>query len=181
MREVSRVLVGLVGLLVASSCRTATKVVEVPRVDLEPVGGGNRGYLIGTAPAGPERSKTTRQMVETDVEIPSLYTPRAGGAGAVSLGEVAPPEVDLSEEELLSESGLPQVYETYVVKPGETLWSIAARPEVFGDATKWRRLYEANHDILKSPDRIRPGMSLRVPRGASGQEGPAQKTTTFVK
>lgn len=172
------------GLTVAmvTGCRTATRIVEEPRVDLQVVSSDNRGYLLGTPPPASEPWKTTRKMVETEIEVPSL----PGSASQVSkppvgLREVAPPEVDFSESGPASDQGLPQTFDTYVVKKGDTLWSIAADPHVFGDATKWRKLYAANHDVLKSPDRLRAGMTLRVPRGGaapapSASQEPAGKT-----
>ena len=52
MRRAARVLLGMVlGIAGMSGCRTATKVTQVPRVDLELPEGGNRGYLVGTPPA----------------------------------------------------------------------------------------------------------------------------------
>lgn len=180
MRDVKRLLTAVVGIAMVSSCRSATQVIEVPRVDLE-LSGGNRGYLVGSPPPVSTSPKTTRQMVETEIEIPSFYQPAPGTARPVSLGEVAPPEVDLGEGELMPEGGLPQTYDTYLVKKGDTLWSIAADSAVFGDATKWRRLYEANRDVLKSPDQIRPGMTLRIPRGGPAGQEPSQEAATFTK
>lgn len=167
---------------ITAGCRTATRMVEEPRVDLQVASSDNRGYLIGTPPPASEPWKTTRKMVETEIEVPSL----PGSAGQVSrppvgLREVAPPEVDFSESGPASDQGLPKTFDTYVVKKGDTLWSIAADPHVFGDAAKWRKLYAANHDVLKSPDRLRAGMKLRVPRGGaapapSASQEPTEKT-----
>ncbi|MBI4597846.1 MAG: LysM peptidoglycan-binding domain-containing protein [Candidatus Omnitrophica bacterium] len=157
--------ISAVGLLMAG-CRTATRVADVPRVDLV-LEGGNRGYLIGTPPP-PMEQKTSRQMVQTDVEIPSLYQPKPGG-GKV-LKEVAPPEVDLSEQDAAPAAVEPGPYDTYTVKKNESLWSIAAKPEVYGKATRWRRIYDANRDILKTPDQVRPGMVLKIPRGKTTQQ-----------
>jgi nucleoid-associated protein YgaU len=51
----------------------------------------------------------------------------------------------------------------YTVQPGDTLRSIADR--VYGDATQWSRVYEANRDTIgDDPDTIRLGTSLRIPR-----------------
>ena len=50
----------------------------------------------------------------------------------------------------------------YVVKPGDTLSGIAKA--VYGKAGRWREIYEANKDIIKSPNLIRPGWKLRIPR-----------------
>jgi len=180
MRDIRWWLIGIAGVLVASGCRTATRVVQEPRIDLE-FSGGNRGYLLGTPPPVSEDRKTTRQIVETEIEFPSFSRAAKGQPRTVGLGEVAPPEIDLGEEAPMPEEGFPQTYDTYVVKKGETLWSIAADPQVFGDATKWRRLYEANRDVLKSPDRIRPGMALRIPRGRPHDQEPPEETTTFAK
>lgn len=169
MRGCRRMSLGVAVVCVAAGCRTATRIVEEPRVDLEVAGRGNRGYLLGTPPPVSEPRKTTRQIVETEIEVPRGLGRLAGPAPRqpVELKEVAPPEVDLSEPMAVPEQGLPQTFGTYVVKKGDTLWSIAADPAVFGDATKWRALYAANRDALKSPDQLRAGMTLRVPRGGS--------------
>lgn len=44
-----------------------------------------------------------------------------------------------------------------------TLWEISAI--VYGDPQKWQRLWRANKDRIKNPDRIVPGMVLVVPAG----------------
>ena len=50
---------------------------------------------------------------------------------------------------------------TYVVVNGDSLSKIAKRE--YGDATKWRRIYEANKDLIRDPDLIYPGQELKVP------------------
>jgi nucleoid-associated protein YgaU len=50
---------------------------------------------------------------------------------------------------------------TYVVVNGDSLSKIAKRE--YGDASKWRRIYEANQDLIKDPDLIYPGQELKVP------------------
>ena len=79
---------GLLVLAVMSGCRTATRVSSFPRVDLEMEGTGNRGYLVGPPPPAGEL-KTTREMIETDVEIPSFYKPKRGTTAG--LEEIVPP------------------------------------------------------------------------------------------
>jgi nucleoid-associated protein YgaU len=51
---------------------------------------------------------------------------------------------------------------TYTVKPGDTLSSIAER--LMGDTGGWRRLYEANRQVMRDPDNLTVGMELTVPR-----------------
>ena len=50
---------------------------------------------------------------------------------------------------------------TYTVIDGDTLSKIAK--SMYGDANKWRKIYEANTDIIKDPDMIRPGQVLKIP------------------
>jgi nucleoid-associated protein YgaU len=50
---------------------------------------------------------------------------------------------------------------TYEVQPGDSLSRIAKRE--YGNANEWRRIYDANKDILKDPDKIFPGQKLRIP------------------
>jgi nucleoid-associated protein YgaU len=50
---------------------------------------------------------------------------------------------------------------TYTVAQGDSLSKIAKRE--YGDANKWRAIYEANRDLIKDPDLIYPGQSFRIP------------------
>jgi len=50
---------------------------------------------------------------------------------------------------------------TYVVKAGDSLSKIAKAH--YGDANEWHRIFEANRDLIKDPDLIHPGQSLRIP------------------
>ena len=47
------------------------------------------------------------------------------------------------------------------VRPGETLWTIAAI--TVGDPTLWPALYLANRDQIKDPALVYPGQQLAVP------------------
>ena len=50
---------------------------------------------------------------------------------------------------------------TYQVQAGDTLSKIAKQE--YGDANQWRRIYDANKDLLKDPDKIYPGQTLKIP------------------
>lgn len=39
--------------------------------------------------------------------------------------------------------------------------SIAKR--LYGDGSKWRRIYDANRDVIDDPDLIYPGQRLKIP------------------
>jgi uncharacterized protein YidB (DUF937 family) len=56
----------------------------------------------------------------------------------------------------------PKVAErTYTVAAGDNLSKIAKK--MYGDANKWKKIFEANTDKLKNPDLIHPGQVLRIP------------------
>lgn len=47
------------------------------------------------------------------------------------------------------------------VEPGDTLSAISKR--VYGDANQYQKIFEANRPMLKDPNKIYPGQSLRIP------------------
>ncbi len=102
MNVLRTMVMGLGGALVVAGCHAATRMIQEPRVDLE-VSGGNRGYLVGTPPPATEPSHTTREMIETEVEVPTRYRPTSGQP--VGLGDVAPPETDFSDSASGSTAG----------------------------------------------------------------------------
>ena len=51
--------------------------------------------------------------------------------------------------------------EVYEVKSGDSLSKIAKR--VYGNASDWKRIFEANRDTIKDPDKIFPGQKLKIP------------------
>lgn len=54
-----------------------------------------------------------------------------------------------------------QPEQTYAVASGDSLSKIAKK--FYGDANQWRRIFEANQDILDDPDKIYPGQTLKIP------------------
>jgi nucleoid-associated protein YgaU len=59
------------------------------------------------------------------------------------------------------EKASPPEPRVYVVQQGDTLSQIAKT--AYGDATRWREIYEANKDEIKDPKIVRPGQELRIP------------------
>lgn len=53
------------------------------------------------------------------------------------------------------------VYETYTVKPGDSLSKIAKHK--YGNANLWKTIYEGNQDRIKNPDLIQVGWELKIP------------------
>ncbi|GAB3065525.1 LysM peptidoglycan-binding domain-containing protein [Stenotrophomonas tumulicola] len=50
---------------------------------------------------------------------------------------------------------------TYTVEKGDSLSRIAKQH--YGDANAWQKIFDANKDVLKDPDKIQPGQVLKLP------------------
>jgi nucleoid-associated protein YgaU len=51
--------------------------------------------------------------------------------------------------------------QVYTVAAGDSLSKISKK--VYGDANQWKRIFEANRDLIKNPDVIHPGQKLKIP------------------
>jgi nucleoid-associated protein YgaU len=85
--------------------------------------------------------------------------------------EAAPP-ADLAR----TSSG--EASQTYVIRRGDTLSRIAARH--YGDAALYRAIYEHNRGVLRSPDALRPGQTLRLPPADALAVNPSTATASSV-
>lgn len=50
---------------------------------------------------------------------------------------------------------------TYTIAKGDSLSKIAK--QFYGDARQWKKIHEANKDIIKNPDLIHPGQVITIP------------------
>ena len=67
----------------------------------------------------------------------------------------------------------------YEVQSGDTLSDISLA--VFGTATRWKEIYEANRDQLKTPEWLQVGMKLKLPAGAQAATRVAKTETKPAK
>lgn len=76
--------------------------------------------------------------------------------------------IDVAREEPVSPMQPPPIpnqpqaaVRTHTVKKGETLSHIARH--YYGKASEYRKIFDANRNQLSDPDRIREGMTLKIP------------------
>ncbi len=175
---------GLVGISFTGCSRVQTKIVQKPRVDQEITQGHNKGYLKGSGPAGGQRRKT-RDMLETNVELPTWAEMNPWRKGkqeaAPGAAAAAPAPVEPQEDYSIPPAGESELEsipasaggESYTVQKGDTLQKISKK--FYGTTQNWHKIYKANKDVLKSPNTIRPGQTLRIPSLAKTAEEPSNE------
>ena len=158
--------------ILISGCTARTYTQVKQRVDQEPI--GNAGYISGT-PVPQDRSgvRKTRKTYVLDIEMKDkkLKEPAAPAKAAPQ------PSVEVSEESPRERYSEPAVYEApvapvvseeassnpseYTVEKGDTLQKISKK---FYDTYRlWNKIYEANKDAIKDPNRIKPGTVITIP------------------
>lgn len=162
-------LLALAFIFFLSGCVARTYPLTRDRVDQD-LSGGNRGYLSGQAPAGEirERKATrTTQVFEVELGFP------AGRGKRTEVKPAAPAapadEAAESNRGYVSETNVPEeavepktgAIEKYKVQKGDTLQKISQK--FYGTTKKWNKIYEANKEVLKGPDKIYPGQIIDVP------------------
>jgi len=126
---------------------------------------GNRGYFKGSAPdARPKPAPKVAKKAKWawpwgKKEKKGSVWPKEVPEGVVEAAEEVAEETEPEIVEIVEPK-----FDIYVVKKGETLSQISQKPEVYGTSKRWKEIFEANRDQISNPDKIVPGMKLRVPR-----------------
>lgn len=177
--------------LILSGCAMRIIPSKVDRVDQEIK--GNRGIVRGIPSYIPEtKKKDTRTIYNVEIELLSsmdvektksedadLYGNRGyinktvvpGKRGGVttlkSISVTDTPQVIYQKPSKPKEKGSDIVAKKeekqriYIVEKGDTLQEISNK--MYGTTKKWKKIYEANKSVLKSPDMIKPGQKLVIP------------------
>lgn len=130
---------------------TLAELNKPPRPDEEV--SGNRGYV--TSPAS-----------SVDAELGS-FVPIEEPMEEAAAERIQSPGVQEAVTELqpLMQASQPTpTFEEYVVQKGDTLQIIAAKSNIYGRPSKWVKIYDANRDVIEDPNKIKPGMRIKIPR-----------------
>ncbi|MFO1094460.1 MAG: LysM peptidoglycan-binding domain-containing protein [Planctomycetaceae bacterium] len=92
------------------------------------------------------------------VATPATQVPESVTIGSSS---AAPAEIAAAADVMLPDERDEQLVEHYTVRSGDTLSSLAAH--FLGNSVRYLELFEANREILATPDDLQPGMVLIVP------------------
>ena len=118
---------------------------------------------VASAQAAKQEAERTR--AEVDRLQVQLRTVEETARAAQARGERVENQVSEIRKQVAAASApiLP-TYLRYVVKRGDNLQRIAARPEIYRDANQWPRLYEANRDMIGRDRTLKVGQVLLVPK-----------------
>lgn len=184
---------------ILSGCVVRTYPLTRERVDQDL--SGNRGYLQGEAPyeETKERKPTrTTQVVEVELHSPIRFEKSPKGKALERLPEETGEETEdktlwgnqgfvtkkasTEATEPTSALGVSGLHtEKYIVQKGDTLQKISKK--FYGTTKKWNKIFEANKDKLKAPNKIYPGQVIDVPVDASSVLGvkPLKETEENLK
>ena len=159
----------LVGIIIMSGCLTMRNYTkEEPRKDLGIE--GNQGCLSGECKEEPRENRLgdTRTISVVEVEFGPREIKGETAEGEVVEAEAAAAKIPfrgvevieaVSEEESIPLKKVETQY--YVVQKNDTLQKISHK--FYGTTREWNFLYEVNKDVLKSPDRLHPGVEIKIP------------------
>jgi len=182
-RQVLFYLAGLSFVLALSGCVVRTYPLTKDRIDQD-LTTGNRGYIKGQG-SGLEAKerKTTRttQVVEIELHSPIKFEKmpktRIQETASVEKAEEQPIEGNRGYiiQTITPEIAEPQAEQSYTVRKGDTLQKISEK--FYGTSKRWTKIYNANKDVLKGPDKVYPGQALRIP----GAPEPLKETKENLK
>jgi len=174
----------LASVLVLSGCVTRTYSLTRDRVDQD-LTGGNHGYITGKAPAGETTPRKTERTVRVfEVELGKSYKTKQ-----VDIAPITQPQSMGSSNEITSNTGsvetaseeqnisLDKTGQKYTVEKNDTLQKISMK--FYGTTKKWTKIYNANKDVLKGPNKVYPGQTLNIPD--TGEAKPAAETLSEPK
>jgi nucleoid-associated protein YgaU len=109
---------------------------------------GTKLLLRAEAPSADVKNAVWDEIKKVDPTYADLAADISVGAGAAA-GQGGPG------------GGVSAPAGSYTVQKGDTLSKISK--QFYGDANAYKKIFDANRDQLKDPDKIQPGQVLRIP------------------
>ncbi len=152
----------LASTLALSGCVARTYNLTRDRVDQDlSSSSGNRGYLMGQAPEPKERPSTrTTRVFEIELGLAKKSSVKCPATTPLARSE----ESTMYQGQETQTDSTGQGFEKYTVGKNDTLQKISKK--FFGTTKKWHKIYEANKDVLRAPDKLYPGQVINIPSAA---------------
>lgn len=120
----------------------------------------NKQPVVSVIPRAPEPNvplavePAPRQTPPAEPNVPSL--PPAVAESVVAKEPNSPQDSSVHEQTQKIET-----QRFHVVRRGDTLSEISQT--YYGSSAKWRKIFDANKETIKNPDRLTPGQKLIIP------------------
>ena len=155
VRKILTCVLGCAALVVLSGCYTVRSyVVNKERVDQD-IAGQPKDAPVKT------RKVVVLEVIEKDKQgaLPAetAKTPSVT-ASAQQEANFALPQSTPGVGTDAAPAAAPQVY---VVEKDDTLQKISKK--VYGSYSKWTKIYDANRDVIKDPNFLKMGVTLKIP------------------
>ena len=161
--------------LALSGCVARTYNLTRDRVDQDLTSiSGNRGYLTGQPSTDLGERRTTRTTRVIEVELGFQKQSTAKCPSTTPLTTLTEEPATTYQEPAFEETN--QTFEKYTVGKNDTLQKISRK--FYGTTKKWMKIYEANRDVLSTPDKLYPGQTLNIPAGKKISAEPTTVTET---
>jgi nucleoid-associated protein YgaU len=104
-----------------------------------------------------------QKILDILATAPGINTVQDNMTVAAAAVDTVSDQPETAEQEAMAEpAGESSNKDTYIVQSGDTLWKISENH--YGDGSKYMKIFEANSDLLDSPDQIFPGQELVIPK-----------------
>jgi nucleoid-associated protein YgaU len=120
------------------------KGVQVQTIEMQ----GQKLLIRGSAPSADVKNAVWTEIKRIDPSYSDLTADISVAPGAAA-GQGGPAGTATTP------------MKSYTVQKGDTLSKIAKN--FYGEANEYKKIFEANKDQLKDPDKIQPGQVLRIP------------------
>lgn len=112
--------------------------------------------------AGAEWRDTEALIQEAEAAL------EAGDTGkAIQLAEQARRQAENALAQMQDKQQDMMMSSQYTVVPGDSLWAISGKGEVYGNPYQWPLIYKANRDKIKDADLIYPGQEFDITQSPS--------------
>ncbi|MFH1504748.1 MAG: LysM peptidoglycan-binding domain-containing protein [Candidatus Omnitrophota bacterium] len=154
---------------------TRSYTVEQPRVDRE--ADGNQGFLAGTPKTEAKKSRLgdTRKFSVIEVEFGAYKDEVEQKEADFTINKKPAFKKEIFNEEVIidndDESEITVVKAkkilsqegpiTYIVQKNDTLQKVSQK--FYKTTKKWQKIYEANKNTIKNPDKLYPGVEITIP------------------
>jgi nucleoid-associated protein YgaU len=151
-------LLTLASIFALSGCVARTYEATRDRID-QNLSEGNRGYIMGSHPGTEKPRDPDRTIRVFEFEFGKPYKAKGTSPSTAITTEAAAASDEYNQMADATEpSGN---FQKYTVGKNDTLQKISQK--FYGTTKRWTKIFEANKESLKSPDRVYPGQVLNIP------------------